>query len=266
MIPPTTEVAGKVAVVTGARGEIGRAIAASLLKAGAQVAWVGRQERKLRQLVRALPEGRDRSLVVRADVRSENDIRRMVRTVMRHFGRIDILVNNAGVRGPTGPATRLSRRAWQQVLDTNLTGPFLCARECLRHMSKCRQGRIINISSVAGRVAYPLRASYAASKWGLIGLTLTLAQEAGASNIQVNAVCPGPVEGPAMETVIARRARVVGISVQRMRRQFLRPAALGRMVTAEDVSRLVLFLCSEQACSITGQAIEVSAGFGLWPG
>ncbi len=265
-VPSPQLLAGKVAVVTGAGGEIGRAIALGFLKTGARVAWVGRHEQQLQRLVREPPEVLNHSLVIRADVRREDDIRRMVRTVLRHYGQVDILVNNAGVRGPTGPVTKLSRKAWEQVLETNLTGPFLCARECLRHMSRRRQGRIINISSVAGRIAYPLRASYAVSKWGLVGLTLTLAQEAGASNVQVNAVSPGPVEGPALEGVIAARSLALGISVEKMRQQFLRPVALGRTVTTDDVSRLVLFVCSEAARNITGQILEVSAGYGLWPG
>lgn len=264
MIPTQPELAGKVAIVTGAGGEIGRVIAQDLLKAGARVAWMGRHDRPIRSLVSRLRDGEERSLVVRANVRSEADVRRMVREVLARFGQIDILVNNAGARGPTGPVTSLSRKAWQEVLETNLTGPFLCARECLRSMVPRRRGCMINISSMAGRMAYPLRASYAASKWGLIGLTLTLAQEAGASNIQVNAVCPGPVEGQAMEGVIVRRARALGVSVGKMRGQFLNSTALRRMVTAQDVSRLVLFLCSDSARNITGQVIEVSAGFGLW--
>ncbi len=266
MIPPKTELAGQVALVTGAGGEIGRVIARDLLRAGAFVVWVGRRERPLRMLVSKLGESGDRSLVVRADVRSESDVRRMVRTALRHFHRLDILVNNAAVRGPTVPVTRLGRKAWQEVLETNLMGPFLCARECLRHMGRRRQGCLINVSSMAGRMAYPLRAPYASSKWGLIGLTLTLAQEAGPSNIRVNAVCPGPVEGPVMENVIASRARALEVSPRLVRRQIFRRSALGRMVTPTDVSRVVMFLCSEAGRNITGQAIDVSAGFGLWPG
>ncbi len=257
---------GKVAIVTGAAGEIGQVIAADLLESGASVVWVGRRERTLRAAVAALHGGGDRSLPVRADVGSETDVRRMVRRTLDRFGHIDILVNNAAQRGPTIPIVRLSPRVWREVLETNLTGAFLCARECLPHMMRQREGRIINISSMAGRMAYPLRASYAVSKWGLIGLTMTLAQEAGPFNVLANVVCPGPVEGAVMQQVIARRARALGVSVRAERRQFERSSALGRMVTAEDVSRTVLFLCSESARSITGQVIEVSAGFGLWPG
>jgi NAD(P)-dependent dehydrogenase (short-subunit alcohol dehydrogenase family) len=256
----------KVAIVTGAGGEIGRAIASGLWKAGARVVWVGRHAAAMEQLARELSEDGERWHVVRADVRREEDVRRIVRAALRRFGPIDILINNAGVRGPTAPAVKLPRKAWEAVLETNLTSPFLCARECLKHMQPRRQGQIINISSIAGRMAYPLRASYASSKWGLIGLTLTLAQEAGAWNVQVNAICPGPVDGRVMEEVIARRARVAHAPVRTVRQQFLRPAALGRMVSPDDVSETVLFLCSPAARNITGQVIEVSAGFGLWPG
>lgn len=264
MISPKIELTDKVAIVTGARGEIGRVIALDLIRAGASVAAVIRRGgQELRKLFSQVAGGAESSLVVQADVRSESDVKRMVDRVLRRFGQLDILVNNAAVRGPTGPVTRLGLKEWQEVLGTNLTGPFLCSRECLVHMVERQQGRIINISSMAGRTAYPLRASYSASKWGLIGLTLTLAAEVGSSNIQVNAVCPGPVEGTVMDDVIANRARALGIPVPAMRKQFVSRTALGRMVTATDVSRMVLFLCSEAARNVTGQAIEVSAGFGL---
>jgi NAD(P)-dependent dehydrogenase (short-subunit alcohol dehydrogenase family) len=255
---------GQVALVTGARSGIGAAIARDFLKSGACVAGAGRH-RPLPNLTGNLEAAADRWLWVRADVRRETDVRRLARTVLGRFGRIDILINNAAVRGPTGPVTRLKWPDWDNVLETNLTGPFLCARECLRHMMRRRQGQIINISSMAGRMAYPLRAAYCASKWGLIGLTLTLAQEAGAAGVRVNAICPGPVEGGAMDSVIVRRARILRISAEKMREQYVKPTALGRMVTASDVSSAVLFLCSSAARNITGQVIEVSAGFGLAP-
>lgn len=267
MHPPEGELAGKVAIVTGAGQGIGRAIALALLEAGARVGCVGRQEAQLRQLVNGVRAGNARALALRADVSREADVRRMVRAVVRRFGPIDILVNNAGTAGPTVPAAKLSARAWRDVLESNLTGTFLCTRECLRSMTRRRQGRVINISSMAGRMAYPLRASYAAAKWGVIGFTKTLAVEVGPSNIQVNAICPGAVAGtPRIETVIARRARALKTSAEEVRRLFSRATALGRMVTIDDITRMVLFLCSDGAQNITGQAIEVSAGLGLWPG
>ncbi len=121
------------------------------------------------------------------------------------------------------------------------------------------------MSSVAGQHGYPLRAAYAASKWGVIGLTLSLAQEGGAAGVRVNAICPGPVEGPGLQGVLVERAEKLGVPVEEMRQRFLRPLALGRPVTEEDISRAVQFLCSDAAANITGQVLNVDAGFGLWP-
>jgi NAD(P)-dependent dehydrogenase (short-subunit alcohol dehydrogenase family) len=130
-------------------------------------------------------------------------------------------------------------------------------------MQARRSGKIINISSVAGKIAYPLRAPYAVSKWGLIGLTKTLAKELGPFHIQVNAVCPGPVEGKRMETVIRNRARQEGRSIQEVEADFLQASALGRMVEEDDIASLVLFLASPLGNNITGEAIDVTAGFGI---
>lgn len=253
---------GRVAVVTGAGSGIGKAIALGFLKAGAQVAGVGRRAATAGSL-RDFREYGKQFIWVRADVSREAQVKRAVKRVLKNFGHVDFLVNNAGARGPTAPVESLSTNEWHKVLETNLTGAFLVARECVKAMAPRRQGRIINISSTAGRVAYPFRASYSASKWGLIGFTLTLAQETGPQNILVNAVCPGPVEGAAMDEVIEARAKALRLPIRKVREQFVGSTALGRMVTAEDVSDTVLFLCSDQARSITGQVIDVSAGFGL---
>jgi len=253
---------GRVAVVTGAGSGIGKAIALGFLEAGAHVAGVGRRAATASSL-RDFREYGEQFLWVRADVSREAQVKSAVKRVLKKFGHVDFLINNAGARGPTTPVELLSTNDWHKVLETNLTGAFLVARECVKAMAPRRQGRIINISSTAGRVAYPFRASYSASKWGLIGLTLTLAQETGPQNILVNAVCPGPVEGAAMDEVIEARAKALRLPVRKVREQFVGSAALGRMVTAEDVSDTVLFLCTDRARSITGQVIDVSAGFGL---
>ena len=253
---------GRIAIVTGAGSGIGKAIALGFLKSGAEVAGMGRRAATDKSL-RDFDEFGRQFLWVCADVSREAEVRRAVKRVLQRFGQVDFLINNAGARGPTTPVESLDTKDWHKVLETNLTGPFLVARECVKAMLPRKQGRIINISSTAGRVAYPLRASYSASKWGLIGFTLTLAQEVGPYNILVNAVCPGPVEGAAMDEVIEARAKTLGLAVKKMREQFVSSTALGRMVTAEDVSDTIMFLCSDRAKSITGQVIDVSAGFGL---
>jgi NAD(P)-dependent dehydrogenase (short-subunit alcohol dehydrogenase family) len=179
------------------------------------------------------------------------------------LGPIDILVNNAAIIGPTAPVERIHRADWDEVLAVNLTGAWLCCRAVLPEMIARRAGRIINIASMAGKMAYPLRSPYAVSKWGLIGLTLTLAQEVGAYGIQVNAVCPGPVEGERMRRIIADRAEALGQAPEQVERAYVEPAALKRMARAEDVAALVAFLTSPEADNITGQAIDLSAGYRL---
>ena len=237
-------------------------LALDFLKTGAQVAGVGRRSATAKSLHEFRKYGKQ-FLWVRADVSREAEVKRTVKRVLQKFGQVDFLINNAGVRGPTTPVASLGTEEWRKVLDTNLTGAFLVARECVKAMIPRKQGRIINVSSMAGRAAYPFRASYCASKWGLIGFTLTLAQEVGPQNILVNAVCPGPVEGAAMDEVIEARAKALELPVRKVREQFVGSSALGRMVTAGDVSDTILFFCSDQARSIAGQVIDVSAGFGL---
>ena len=256
---------GKVAIVTGAGQGIGRRIALDFLGQGASVALVGRDPRKLKRTILEAGRAATRAIGMRADISQEKQVRRMVRQAVSRFGHLDILVNNAGARGPTAPVVDLEFSDWQQVVDVNLTSTYLCSREALKIMLPRRKGSIVNMSSVAGRHAYPLRAAYSASKWGVIGLTLSLAQESGVSDVRVNAICPGPVEGPGLDGVIVERARKLNVPVEEMRDRFLRPLALGRPVTEEDISRVVQFLCSPAANNITGQVINVDSGFGLWP-
>ena len=148
-------------------------------------------------------------------------------------------------------------------MAVNLTGAFLCCREVLPEMIARRSGKIINISSMAGKMAYPLRSPYAVSKWGLIGLTLTLAGEVGPYQIQVNAVCPGPVDGERIRHVIQSRAAETGREYREIELDLVNKTALRHMVTADDVAGLVAFLASPSADNITGQAIDVSAGYGV---
>jgi NAD(P)-dependent dehydrogenase (short-subunit alcohol dehydrogenase family) len=187
----------------------------------------------------------------------------MVSKALESLGRIDILVNNAGITGPTAPVTNVSRDDWDEVIAVNLTGAFLCARAVIPHMVQRGSGKIINISSIAGKMAYALRSPYAASKWGMLGLSCTLAQELGPHNIQVNAICPGPTAGPRMTGVIAGRAKELGRSVEEVERAYVEGTALKRMVDPKHVAAAVIFFCSEEGNSITGEALEISAGYGL---
>ena len=253
----------KSAIVTGGGKGIGKEIALALAHEGANVLVAGRQSDVLEQTASEINSLGRRSLFCVTDVSDESQVERMVGTALDGFGQIDILVNNAGVTGPTATVTSVTRDVWDQVLAINLTGAFLCARAVIPHMIAHRSGKIVNISSIAGKMAYALRSPYAASKWGMLGLSCTLAQELGPHNIQVNAICPGPTAGERMTGVIAGRAKELGRSVEEVERLYVEGTALKRMVDPKHVAAAVVFLCSTDSDSITGEAFEVSGGFGL---
>jgi NAD(P)-dependent dehydrogenase (short-subunit alcohol dehydrogenase family) len=251
----------QVVVVTGAGYGIGRGIAEAFAREGAQLVLAGRSKDKLAQVEAALSSGAVKHMVVPADVRLEADVDHLIATAHQRLGRLDVLVNNAGIAGPTALARDIAAADWDETLRVNLTGAFLCARRAAAIMIEARRGAIVNIASVAGRMAYPLRTPYAASKWGLIGLSHSLAAELGPHSVRVNAVLPGSTEGERIERVIATRAAAEGRSPEEARQWFTKDIPLGRMVTADEVAKAVLFLASDEASGITGQAFSVCGGF-----
>lgn len=253
----------RVAIVTGGGRGIGKVIALRLAREGADVVVAGPSEEALQATASEIQALGRRALAIVVDVSREDQVSAMAEQVRQAFGRIDILVNNAGIIGPTAQAVHISRAEWDDVLAVNLTGAFLCCKGVLPEMMARRSGKIINIASMAGKMAYALRSPYAVSKWGLIGLTLTLAKEVGEYNIQVNAVCPGPVAGERMQRVIQQRAIELGQPIEEVERAYVETAALKRMVQADDVAALVAFVASAEADNITGQVIDVSAGYGI---
>jgi NAD(P)-dependent dehydrogenase (short-subunit alcohol dehydrogenase family) len=251
----------QVVVVTGAGYGIGRTIAVAFAREGAHVALAGRSTAKLEEVAATLGSAAPLPLVLPTDVRHEGEIAHLIDTTHAHFGRLDVLVNNAGITGPTALARDIPIADWEETLRVNLTGAFLCARHASTHMIAAGRGAIVNIASVAGRMGYPLRTPYAASKWGMIGLSHSLAAELGPHGIRVNAVLPGSTEGERIERVVAARAVAEGSTTEQVRAWFTKDTPLRRMVTADEVARAVLFLASEEASGITGQAFSVCGGF-----
>jgi len=252
---------GRAAIVTGGGHGIGRAIALRFAAEGCAVAIAGTARERLEATAQELRGQGARVQVSATDVGDEAAVERMVAAAVAEFGRLDILVNNAGITGPTAAAVDIARAEWDRTLEINLTGALLCAKHALPHMIRAKSGRIINITSVAGFIGYPLRAAYAASKWGMIGLNRTLALEAGPHGITVNAIAPGSTRGERMSRVIQARAQALGKSDAEIEREYLDPTALKRMVAEEDVAATALFLASDEAASITGDTIAVSGGF-----
>ncbi|GBD43342.1 Dihydroanticapsin 7-dehydrogenase [bacterium HR40] len=248
--------AGKRVIVTAGAAGIGRVTAEAFVDAGARVFVCDIDDRALADVAAKRPEiGR-----IHADVAREEDVERLFAAALAALGGLDILVNNAGIAGPTGPVESLDLAGWKHCLAVNLDGTFLCTRRAVPELVKAGGGSIVNLSSTAGLFGFPNRTPYATAKWGIIGLTKTLAMELGPRGIRVNAICPGPVEGPRIERVIAADAQVTGRSIEETRAAYLRTNALRTFVEARDIANMILFLCSDLGRRITGQAIAVDGG------
>lgn len=256
-----TGLGGRSAVVTGGGQGIGRAIALALGKAGANVALAGRTPETLERVAAELLALGVRAIAQPTDVGSEAQVQDLMARVLAEFGGLDVLVNNAGIAGPAALARDVSAADWQATIDTNLSGAFYCAKHASAAMIAAKRGVIVNISSVAGRIGYALRTPYAASKWGMIGLSHSLAAELGPHGIRVNAVLPGATEGERIHRVIAARAASEGKPEAEVRGWYTDDIPLGRMVTPEEVADTVLFLASDAASGITGQAFSVCGGY-----
>lgn len=241
----------RVLVTAGAAG-IGRAIVDTFVAHGARVHICDVSAPALESCGRDQP-GVGTTL---ADVSDERDVDRLFRDIASKFGGLDVLVNNAGIAGPTGPIDELATADWKRTIDINLTGQFFCARRAVP-MLRASSGVLLNVSSVAGRLGYAYRTPYAASKWGVVGLSASLAKELGEFGVRVNTLLPGVVEGPRMEKVIADRAAATGVAVEAMRANYLENVSLKRMVSPFDIANMALFLCSPLARNISGQAISV---------
>jgi 3-oxoacyl-[acyl-carrier protein] reductase len=241
-------VSGRVALVTGASQGIGRAVAVKLAASGATVAVAARNQEKLMELVEQIEAAGGKASAFPVDVADEEQIKAAFKAALGQFGKIDILVNNAGITRDQ-LVMRMKRSDWDSVLNTNLTSAYLCIQQVIGSMLKQRWGRIINITSVFGQMGQAGQANYAASKAGLIGLTMAIAREVGSRNITCNAVAPGFIE----------TAMTSGFSDE-FRQNALKAIPLGRIGTPEDVANTVAFLASEEASYITGHVLSVNGG------
>jgi NAD(P)-dependent dehydrogenase (short-subunit alcohol dehydrogenase family) len=200
------------------------------------------------------------AIAVVADASLETDAKAIIDAGVRAFGRVDTLVNNAGDGGPTKPVQEYATDDWFYTLNSCLTSAYLCSRFAVPAMIAAGRGAIVNIASMAGRRGLAYRVGYCSAKAGQIGMTYGLALELGRHNITVNAIAPGAVEGDRIDRVIKSQADVRGVDVDEMRRSFVERSPLRRMSTADDISALAAFLCSDLARNISGQCIPVTAG------
>src|SRR5579863_5657528 len=242
----------RVLVTAGASG-IGRAIADLLIARGAQVHICDVSGEFLADYRAAHPDAR----ITKADVSSEADVARLFDDVKASLGGLDALINNAGIAGPTGGVEDIKPEDWRRTIDICLTGQFLCAHFAVPMLKAAGGGSIVNLSSAAGRFGYAFRTPYSAAKWGVIGLTQSLAKELGPANIRVNAILPGIVEGPRMTGVIDARAKQTGVTYEAMEKTYIDRISLRRMVSARDVAATAAYLLSAAGANISGQSLGV---------
>jgi 3-oxoacyl-[acyl-carrier protein] reductase len=238
---------GRTAIVTGSSRGLGKAISLKLAQLGANVVLCATND-----LVFSVAEEMKNAglnvIAVKCDIRNSEDVKALISSATEAFGKIDILVNNAGITKDK-PMAMMSEEDWDSVLDINLKGAFLCTKLAAKQMMKSRYGRIINISSVAGRYGNQGQANYSASKAGLIGLTKSVAKEFASRGITCNAVTPGVIISDMTETL-----------PEEVRKKYLDNIPLGRFGTPEDVANVVAFLSSEESGYVTGQVIDIDGG------
>jgi NAD(P)-dependent dehydrogenase (short-subunit alcohol dehydrogenase family) len=244
---------GKRVVVTAGAQGIGWAITQAFVAAGAEVHICDVNDEFLAAAKAGLPQ----VTASHTDVSDEAQVGAMFADLEARWGTLDVLVNNAGIAGPTARVEETSLADWQQTIAVNLTGTFLCTRRAVPLLKKAGGGAIVNLSSIAGRLGFPLRTPYSASKFGVIGLTQTWAMELGPSNIRVNAILPGIVAGQRQERVIAAKAASYGIGHEEMRQRLLANVSMRKMVTAQDIANQILFICSPAGAAISGQSLSV---------
>jgi len=243
---------GKVALVTGGSRGLGRVMSGALAGAGASVALSARDLDHATSVAGAVAQATGQKVLgLRADVTRSEDVRAMVDAVLAAFGRLDILVNNAGIN-IRGPIEQLSESDWDQVIDTNLKGPWLCCRAVAEPMKRQKWGRVINVSSMLGEISMPGRTPYCSSKGGLTLMTKTLALEWAGDRINVNALCPGPfateINTPLLSDPTVKAAVEAKIP-------------LGRWGDPAELGPAAVFLASEAASFITGATLFIDGGY-----
>lgn len=242
----------RVMITAGASG-IGRATALAFLAAGARVHICDVDARALDALFGEQPS-LSGALV---DVGNEAEVERWFAEAQTVLGGLDVLVNNAGIAGPAGHLEGLDSQAWRATFDVNLHSTYYCCKQALPLMKAARGGSIVNISSTAGIMGYPLRTPYAAAKWAVTGLSKSLAMEVGDYGIRVNAICPGSISGARMDGVIAREAKASGKREADVRAAYVSQCSLKTFIDPEDIAAMILFLSSRAGAKITGQALSV---------
>lgn len=250
---------GKVVMVTGAASGIGKAVSKAFAEEGAHVVCTDIHSEALDSAVVEICETVGVAEGHRMDVTRKVEVRAVVGEIARRLGRLDVLVNNAGV-STMAPVVDLTEEEWDFNMSVNAKGVFLCSQTVLPYMIARGGGKIVNTASMASKIGAPFLAHYSASKFAVIGFTQALAREVAQRSINVNAVCPGFVATSMQEREVVWEGKLRGMSPEEVRADYIRQTPLGRLCQPEDVAKVVLFLASDDADFMTGQAVNVTGG------
>lgn len=242
----------RVVVTAGASG-IGRRVAERFHAAGSNVAICDADPDAVHQFTKANPG----IMAMTADVADETQMNGFLAEAESHLGGADLVHANAGIGGPTGLIDDISYEDWRRTIEVNLSGVFLTTRWAARRMREQKSGLIVLMSSTAGLFGYPYRSPYATAKWGIIGLTKTLAMELGPYGVRVNAICPGAVEGDRMDRVVAKEARVRGVPEEEVRASYVASTSMRTWISSDDVANMIEYLASPAGQRISGQALSI---------
>jgi len=252
----------QVAIIVGSARGIGAAIAHTFAREGARIVLVDLEKMKpqLEGVAQAITQKGGQAIAITADCTADAQVNRMVDETVRRWGKIDILVNSAGLRGPLVPVQEISEQEWDAVHAVNLKAVFLCCRAVLKVMLQQKSGSIVSISGTAGKEGMALRGSLCAAKWGLLGLTQTIAKEAGPHGIRANVICPGGMDEPDLRVMYAERARGLGMEFSELEKSVLELTPLRKYATHDEVAKAALFLASSDSSHTTGESLNVSGG------
>jgi len=256
------KLAGQVAIVVGSGRGIGETIARTFAREGAAIALVdlAKMKAELEGIAQEISQNGGKAIAIVADCTDDSQVKKMVDETVRRWGKIDILVNSAGLRGPLVPVQDITEEEWDTVLDVNLKAVFLCCRAVLTVMMQQKSGSIVSISGTAGKEGMALRGSLCAAKWGLLGLTQTIAKEAGPSGIRANIICPGGMDEPELRDMYAERAKGLGMEFSQLEKSVLELTPLRKYAKHDEVAKAALFLASSDSSHTTGESLNVSGG------
>lgn len=253
----------KMAFITGGGQGIGRAIALAFAREGADIAMAAPNVEDMERVCDEIGQLGRRARCWKLDLRDRAAIPGVRDAVLEKFGRLDLLVNNSGVPGATAAVTELEESDWDEVMDINLKGMYLVCKAFLPAMMERRSGAVINIASSVGQAGYAYRSPYCVSKWGVIGLTLTLALELAPYGIRANVVAPGAVTGPRLNRVFENLARARGTSPEQVREGLINSIPVGKIVEPQEVAPACVYLASQDADMVTGAVINITGGQGI---